>query len=97
MSSSAYAGERVHDFRLDITPEASSSALDLDPAKVGASLIAVIAASRLLGHSWPGDTARHYLHPQTPEDRFVVDLLTRSTDELYEEWYAARPQSQEVA
>jgi hypothetical protein len=90
MSSSAHAPARVRVPGLDITPEASSRALALDPAAVGAALIGVIAASRLLRHHWPGDTARDYLHPQTPEEQFVVDILTEPTDFLIGEWFAGR-------
>jgi hypothetical protein len=59
---------------------------DLDMAKLGQTLVALMVASEQMGHANPRTTAREYGASLTPETEFVRDMLTLDTRALMEKW-----------
>ena len=69
---------------------------DLDPALIGQTLIAMLAASVQLCHGQVARTARDYCEPGTgsPETEFVRDVLAGSTDDAANRWFGCRHNAQ---
>lgn len=71
----------------EVFPPLDAEVTDLDVAMIGALVVGAVHASALMRHETPRGTASCYLHPQTREERFVVDVLAGrvSTEELLEQ------------
>lgn len=69
-------------------------AADLDGDLLASTLLRMVMTSAALGHQWLSGTARDYCsHVDTPESRFVRDVLFKSTDEICDEWFGGRIQA----
>lgn len=64
---------------------------DLDPQKVGETLIRLGVLSHAMAHEYPIGTLRPYCnHPErplSPEAQFVYDMFCRRTPQIIERWY----------
>lgn len=61
---------------------------ELDLERVGKLLLRAVAAAALCRHASPRLTARDYLHPSTPEEEFVCEILSDGrTADLEAKWF----------